>query len=363
METAGLIYGTTLNDLVNSGAHEGFAAAALEATETALPYSEAPPYRYDVYPDYNSTVWKAANKGTYTLCDGPEGLLEDMLVFSGRPKAFGEPPMGSYIALDIDSNLCFERETRLGPYGFQEEVSADSVRSSKSLRKRTDWDSIDWGSLQQECALRNSDRYAQVQGIPPVTNFSAGGSSNLPARYDGTGKRRRLETIPVEDNTDHVKESSPVEVEAKERTAIIIRTHSEQNYTENDKQNIRALITELSLRSGGEYQVYLLVQIRDENLTIWTDANTYNEAVQKSVPKEFWNMTVLWNDAKMKDIYPKIMPQINNVHQSQVRIIGSHKSFVPTFRDPLSSYYAQPTPSKEYLFLNNLQSHPEIGKG
>jgi hypothetical protein len=225
--------------------------------------------------------------------------------------------MGSYKALDIDSNLCFERETRLGPYGFQEEPGP--ISSSDRLRKRMDWDSINWGSLQQKCARRNSDRYAQVQGVPRPTDFSAGEISKSPARYNRTGKSRRLETIPVEDSPDYSKETSTVRKEPKSRTAIIIRTHSEQNYTENDKQNIRALITELSLRSGGEYQVYLLVQVKDENLPIWTNANVYYETVQNSVPKEFWNMTVLWNDAEMEELYPKITPKANNVHKSQVR--------------------------------------------
>jgi hypothetical protein len=297
-----------------------------------LSYSENPPYKYNVYPDYNSMVWKAANKGTYKPCDGPEGVLEDLLVFSGRPKTFGEPPMGSYIALDIDSNLCFERETRLGPYGFQEEeLLTDPASSSKKLRRRTDWDSINWGFLQQECALRNADRYDRVQGYPLLSKFSAGQSLNSSARYNGAGKSRRLDTRPVEDSRRYNKERSQATIESKPRTAFIIRTHSSQTYTENDKQNIRALISELSLRSGGEYQVYLLVQVKDDSLPILTDVNAYNEAVQNSVPKEFWNMTVLWNDAKMKEVYPDIMPQVNNVHQSQWLSVQKFAQDYPDF--------------------------------
>jgi hypothetical protein len=234
-----------------------------------------------------------------------------MLVFSGRPKSFGEPSMGSYIALEIDSNLCFERETRLGRYGFKEENSTGSVG------KRADWDFVNWGFLQQECALRNSDRYGQIQGDPRAGNLSFGGNSNFSTVHSRGGKSRRLETIPVEDSQHTGRESSPTVPKAKPRTAIIVRTHSDQNWTENDKQNIRALITELSLGSGGEYQVYLSVQVKDETLPIWTDTNTYNEAVQNFVPNEFWNMTVLWNDAKMKEMYPLILPEVNNVHQSQ----------------------------------------------
>lgn len=310
LESAGLIYGTTLNDLTDFGAHDGFAtSAALIASETKLPYSPTPPFVYDVYPDYNSTAWRAANKGTYRPCSGPGGLIEDMLVFSGRPKAFGEPPMGSYIALEIDSNLCFERETRLGRYGFREE------NSTEPAGKQIIWDSVDWGFLQQECALQNSDRYGQIQANLRAGNVSFQGNST--AAYSRLGKSRSLETIPIADSQHTRKESSPIMPETKSRTAIIVRTHSNQSWTDNDKQNIRALISELSLGSGGEYQVYLSVQVKDESLPIWTDVNVYNAAVQNSVPKEFWNMTVLWNDAKMKEMYPKILPDVNNVHQSQ----------------------------------------------
>ncbi|PMD44949.1 hypothetical protein L207DRAFT_420311, partial [Hyaloscypha variabilis F] len=263
---------------------------------------------YDVYPDYNSIAWRAANKGTYKPCDGPDGLIEDMLVFSGHPQAFGEPPMGSYIALEIESNLCFERETRLGRYGFQEGGGSS---------KQTDWDSVNWGFLQQQCAQRNSDRYGELQSNPRAGNFSFGGNLNSSVALSRGGKSRRLETIPVKKNKISGTQGSPLMPATKTRTAIIIRTHTNQKWTENDKQNIRALISELSLRSGGEYQIYLSVQVKDATLPIWTDPHVYNEVIQKSVPKEFWNMTVLWNDAEMKAMYPLIESEVNNVKQSQ----------------------------------------------
>lgn len=309
----------TLKDLIDHGVHDGPAAAALTPAEYLLPYSDTPPYKYNPYPEYNSKAWKAANKGTYKRCAGTSELLEDMLVFSGRPKAFGEAPMGSYMALDIDSNLCFERKTRLGRYGFQEDNSTVLVGFSETLGKRLE-EYLNWGYMQQECARRNSGRYDFIQKISGVGNFSSGGtsnSSNSTEHFDLRGKSRRLETVAVGDSQHTGKKGSSGIPGTKSRTALVIRTHSEQEYTENDKQNIRALITELSLGSGGEYQVYLLVQVKDESLPILTDINAYNEAVQNSVPKEFWNMTILWNDAQMKELYPKINPVVNNVHQSQ----------------------------------------------
>ena len=44
------------------------------------------------------------------------------------------------------------------------------------------------------------------------------------------------------------------------RTAILIRTWEGYKYTDDDLMNIRALITETSLLSGGEFQVFLLIK-------------------------------------------------------------------------------------------------------
>jgi hypothetical protein len=92
-ESAGLIYGNTLNDLVDSGAHEGFAAAALTATESWTSYSNTPPYIYNPYPNYNSKSWKASNQGTYQPCLDIQSGIPDLKVYSGHPKVFGAPPM------------------------------------------------------------------------------------------------------------------------------------------------------------------------------------------------------------------------------------------------------------------------------
>ena len=73
------------------------------------------------YPDYNNKARKASNRGSYTPRAGPDEEVRELAVFSGHPRAFRESAIGSYLLLDIDGKLCFERESRLGPYGYQEE--------------------------------------------------------------------------------------------------------------------------------------------------------------------------------------------------------------------------------------------------
>jgi hypothetical protein len=286
----------------------GLHATFLTRTGDWLPYSDASPYIYSPYPDYNKKAWRAANQGSHVACAGPDEIVPEVKVFSGHPEAFGESPIGSYVPFGIDSNLCFERGTRLAPYGFKEE---QATYSDGHLRKRMDWDLVNWGVLQDFCLTKNADRYVKLDKLEPIkedkkdlSNFSISGNS--------TGKIRRLETVVHETNSrDQGLHGKPeVRVMAKSRTAILLRSYTGRKYTQNDKQNIRALVTELSLRSGGEYQVFLLVQIKD-------DLPLSKESVRAHVPKEFWDMAIPWNDNLMKEKYPRIPEGVNNVHQSQ----------------------------------------------
>lgn len=350
---------------------------------------------------------------------GPKGEIADLKVYSGHPKIFGEPLMGSYIPLDIDSNLCFEREARLGPYGFGEGSSADSASSVDDLEdpdveERSDVDAIDWGLLQRQCFKKNANRFKSVFQHQQIIDHVSGTKTSS-RHKNSTSKAERLETrqgeefeeveveveaeaeaeaeaeveveaeveeeeeeplselleevdgfdaqdndsnhpkykpvvvTPEEQETEALKYAMPVVqngdeedadpdssstslsiedeellaqkqidemIEEKSRTAVLIRSFIGQKYSDNDKQNIRAMISELCLRSGGEYQIFLLAQVKDDTIPI-SDPTTYEKVLQESIPKEFWNLTVLWNDSEMKQLYPAIPAEVNNVHQSQ----------------------------------------------
>ncbi|KAG4428937.1 hypothetical protein IFR05_015582 [Cadophora sp. M221] len=346
-EAAGLIYGKTLTRLVDVGAHEGFNAAYLTPTKSLTAFHDTPPYIYNPYPDYNSKSWISGNQGIYRACSGPEGQIKDWTVFSGHPKVFGYPHIGSYVPLDIDSNLCFERETRLGSYGFQGgEVFGSGNSSSTKTKRSIDWDSVDWGFLQHDCLRENSNRYADIEDDIRKTGSSLVGM-NSSSVSNSTAILRRLEKVNdtlSDDGTDNSvgeadnNDSGPalhgmpeLIITPRSRTAVLIRTHSNQTYTENDKQNIRSLVTELCLRSGAEYQVFLLVQAKDDNLPNSTVSVAYHQILQASVPAEFQNMTVLWSDTQMKELYPLIPPEVNNVHQSQWLSVQKFAQDYPKF--------------------------------
>lgn len=66
------------------------------------------------------------------------------------------------------------------------------------------------------------------------------------------------------------------------------------------------MITELSLLSGGEYEIFLLLQIHDTSLPLLADEETVEALKKLWVPRELRNITVLWNEAILSTRYSKV---------------------------------------------------------
>ncbi|KAJ5196597.1 Protein of unknown function DUF3405 [Penicillium cf. viridicatum] len=78
-------------------------------------------------------------------------------------------------------------------------------------------------------------------------------------------------------------------------------------WSENLKQNVRSLVMELSLHSGGEYEVFLLVHVKDESVPIYTDdADVMKEIKAQFIPREFRDMAVLFNEKTLESWYPRV---------------------------------------------------------
>lgn len=314
----GAIFGSSLNHL-SIPKVKSPDSAFLKPSEKSIPsYSSLEPMIYDPYPDYNSKKWKQEHKGSFVECANPWnstlGEDGDVMTFVGHPKNYPNPAFGSYDVLGLDKSLCFERETRLGLYGYENDAMSGATFQAKS--QPIDWDNVDWGMLQDQCVDRNKDRF---DASKPHTISSAAGMdlAFLDEERDDLAKRWSLSSSP--------------EPTTQKRTAILLRSHSKYKYTENDKQNIRALVNELSLRTGGEYQVFLLVQSKDKSINIWESDEIYNMALESMVPKEFWNMTILWDDALIDEIYYEIDPKARNVHVSQWLCVQKFAQDYPQF--------------------------------
>ncbi|KAI1850683.1 hypothetical protein JX266_003965 [Neoarthrinium moseri] len=316
LSNAGAIYGNTLATLVNkTSPRKKMFDAVLKPADEMTGFSVDRPFVYDPYPHYNNKEWKATKKAEFAACDGPDGVpVEDIRVFAGAPHEFPAPGFGSYEVLNMDGNLCFERETRLSPYGYS--------HNGNHTRKPEDWEQVKWGSLQEICVQKNKARFnskgapnpywdalhsrdnstSDEQSETPSTTHvrqKAGKKALLRRRFLGTEEKRSPEVV---------KES---------RTALLIRTYTGKEYSENDKQIVRSLVTELSLRTGGQYQVFLFVQVKDNTIGIWENQETYEWMLHQSVPKEFVDMTILWNDVATESTYSKLSSKQASVHVAQ----------------------------------------------
>lgn len=222
--------------------------------------------------------------------------------YQGRPSGFPDNVMGSYDLLGLPEDICFERYGRLGPYGYgyslkyggtgtgqhgdmegSDSVWADASKPDHATVNQVDFRKVKWGEAQSRCRETNAARF----NAEKVDDSSA-----LPKR-DGLHPSNSTAA-------DTPKNILP-------RTAVVIRSWDDFNYREEDILHLRAMISELSLGSGGEYDVHLLVQVKDEaKHPIWADEKTYEEHLAESVPEEFRDITTLWSETQMLMLYQGI---------------------------------------------------------
>jgi len=241
--------------------------------------------------------------------------IPQLRYYQGRPSGFPDNVMGSYELLGLPEDICFERYGRLGPYGYgyslkyggtgtgehgdaegSDTVWADD-NSGLSVTQ-VDYRKVRWGDAQKRCYKANSARF-EPKSIPieHTTTFSTiiQDTDTTPNHHEQPSS-----TLDSRANTTVSKKYLP-------RTAVVIRVWDDFEYREEDILHLRAMISELSLGSGGEYDVHLLVQVKDEAKNpIWADSETYQEHLAESVPEEFRDIVTLWSETQMLMLYQGI---------------------------------------------------------
>ncbi|OTB15106.1 hypothetical protein K445DRAFT_75478 [Daldinia sp. EC12] len=336
---ADALFGQTLNTLDPDKKKSLTIDEHLALTQNKPRFTEHKTYVYNPYPKYNEKTW-LAERAEHVPCEGPGGApVGDVFVFKGQPKKFPEPGFGSYSVLGMDGNLCYERETRLGIYGYK----SDDDHSASMI----DWDGVRWGQLQERCALKNKARYdLKGQSNPYLSTVYTRQNSSAPGADGDNERDSSASELPREDlkkkGTASIRRrrsllerrasgTSKPTIAREERTALLLRTYTGKQYTENDKQVIRSLIAELSLRTGGLYQVFLFVHVKDTAYAIWEDEETYQYVLQRNVPPEFRDIAILWNDEATQTMYPKIDPKKATVHVSQWLSVQKFAQEFPEF--------------------------------
>ncbi|TKA76543.1 hypothetical protein B0A55_05667 [Friedmanniomyces simplex] len=251
------------------------------------------PVRYDPYPDWKSAEYLREYEQVHQCyLDAEEKVAApDIYAYPGVPQHMAVPFYGSYKELGLEENVCFERFGRLGPYGYGYNESdgglgignrSEHVGSGKIFEQsgHVDYSNMDWGSAQKRCYDKNEARFAEHQT---------------------SGKKR------------------------VERHAYVMRTWTGYNYKDYQLLSLRAMINELSLKSGGEYDVHFLVHVKNNSIPIWASPRIYQETLEKYDPREFWNISTLWSEKQMEMYYPEPFPN-NFANMAGSSIHGVYRS-------------------------------------
>ncbi|EHK49979.1 hypothetical protein TRIATDRAFT_289359 [Trichoderma atroviride IMI 206040] len=236
--------------------------------------------------------------------------------YNGRPSGFPQHITGSYEVLNLPEDVCFERYGKFGPYGFGysirtgglgtgehgENQGAESVWGSGS---RVDYRKLDWADIQRRCFQANAGRYKALPAKTPSPNGFFVGSPE-------TAKVQSRDSQPKESDKAKAKGDASAEktstgVVKQSRTAIVVRCWDEFLFREDDFANLRSMISELSLASGGRYDVHLLVQVKnDARYPVWADHEIYEQRIRDAIPKEFQGLVTLWTETQMLSLYQGI---------------------------------------------------------
>lgn len=271
-----------------------------------------PPTRFNPYPDYHSDAYQAEYEPVTQCAVQEDGntTVPQLLAFPGVPSGFPDPVMGSHELFGLDNAVCFERHGRLGPYGYGysrkwggsgagmtgDREGAEAVWGDGL---EIDYRAVKWGDAQDRCAEKNKRRFKPHDKTR--NHFFETMPSGGPDSETATDNQDAAAAAASHADADSALSKSGKKLLS--RTAVIIRTWSDYNYDAEDIFYLRALINELSIQSGGEYTVHFLIHVKDNNLQIWSDDDTYQRVLDESLPAEFHGMGTLWSESQMSLVY------------------------------------------------------------
>ena len=207
---------------------------------------------------------------------------------------------GSYNATGLASDFCLDRHARYDPYGYDEgDVDGKGGRRKANRASKVQWDKVDWGFLQGDCLMRNQHRYEPLPRANRTTTLW------MPRQEDFDNVDT---TVVLPDDGSQKSVSYRLwksDQKYKQRTAIILRSWESNEWTTDTIQYIRSMIMELSLHSGAEYEVIIMIEIKDASARIFDNDAFYEQALKKAVPGEFGNNTILFNRRLLEKWYPR----------------------------------------------------------
>jgi hypothetical protein len=227
--------------------------------------------RHDPYPRYTSSEYLSLHHPVQACYIDSKRSVRAPSIYSyqGLPQYQAEPAIGSYDLLGIRGDVCFDRFGRLGPYGFEKGLGVSAEDNFVLQEGQIDYAAVDkddgginWGRAQTKCYEANKARFTSSWSL---------------------FKSRKI--LP--------------------RSAVVIRTWTGFEWTELMTINMRAIINELALKSGGEYDVHILMHVKEEGDNEWFYRNETisKRVIETYVPAEFREMVTLWSVPLMESVY------------------------------------------------------------
>ena len=272
--------------------------------------------------------------------------------YEGLPQGMPDPVIGAHEVFGLKNDVCFDRYGRLGPYGYGysvkrggsgagmtgEREGANDMWTRKDSIPEVDFGKVRWAQAQKACLEKNTHRYEHESVERPsegqlFKGMKAGpAESRLDKRGNATANFNATEARPPKMEVKH---------DLLPRTAIVIRTWWNREYSLDDILYLRSLISELSLTSGGEYIVHFLIHVKDDNVPIWADEQIYNRVLENSLPEEFRGMGTLWSERQMGLIY-------GGLEESYFRELPVHGVYRGLYL--ALQYFSNQHPEYEYLW-------------
>lgn len=294
---------------------------------------------FSPYPQYSSSEYLDAHEAKVDcFIDKAEKIKVPLTQsYAGIPQGMPEPVMGSNDLFGMQ-DVCFDRFGRLGPYGLGYSLKRggtgaslngdrDGVDEVWRVEPEVDYRTIKWVEVQSRCAAANKARFKDLPKSQ-TEEFNIMPTGALASRAEDS------EHKDYEDEKSKSSKKSP-------RTIVLIRTWWDFEYTPEAILYLRTLIAELSLQSGAEYTVHFLIHVKDNNVPIWSDEETYNRVLRDSLPEEFRGMGTLWTERQMLLMY-------GDLEETRMRDLPVHGVYRSTYM-PMQ-YFAHLHPEFDFIW-------------
>lgn len=306
---------------------------------------------FDPYPKYKSEEYIAeyGDKVDCFLDEKKTIQIPRVRVYEGIPQGFPDNAMGSAELVGLRHDICYDRFGRLGPYGLgyslnkggsgaQQEGEREGADLVWKDYPEVDFTKVKWADVQQRCNAANSHRFKDLPE-PKVERFSSMPVGKNAKRLDSNDEDE--EQVPADNASKEASTKPRIGRSKIPRTAVVIRTWWDYQYTPEDLIYLRSIISELNVLSGGKYTVHFLIHVKDDNAQIWSDDEVYERVLRDSLPEEFRGMGTLWTERQMFLVY-------GGLEETWMRGLPVHGVYRSTFM-PMQ-YFAYQHPEYDFFW-------------